>query len=348
MYRALTLSVCVLFAPILFADQFQMKNGDRLTAQIQRFDGKTITAKSDYAGDMTIAMDAVERITSDQILFVTLSNGKTTQGRIDASANEITIRDENASAKSTMTEVVAIRNQAVYAQEVARYENPGWLSLWTGYVESGLSLTQGNSETTNFATGAHATRTTLKDKTSLYLATVYAKDSTTGKSRTTANAIRWGGRYEYNLTSRLSAFGFTDFEHDQFQLLDVRFVPGGGIGWYLIKGTQSEFQIFGGGSYNYENFSDGITRNSAELLTGEDWIYKLSDRVSFTERFTYFPNLNETGEYRLTFDSGILTKLNGWLDWHLTLSDRYLSNPVATVKKNDFLLTTGVRLSLGE
>jgi len=33
------------------------------------------------------------------------------------------------------------------------------------------------------------------------------------------------------------------------------------------------------------------------------------------------------------------------LGWHLTLSNRYLSNPLPGTKKNDVLFTTGIRLT---
>ena len=48
-------------------------------------------------------------------------------------------------------------------------------------------------------------------------------------------------------------------------------------------------------------------------------------------------------------DGKVLTmksEFAGWLAWQLTLSDRYLSNPVPGTKKNDVLLTTGLRLTL--
>ena len=327
------------------ADQFQMKNGDRITGAIQKSDGKTVILKTDYAGEITISLDSVTQFSSDQKVFVATTDGKTTAGTLQTFDHQLTIQTDHGPVSADLSTVTAMRSQALYTAEVERYEHPGWGSLWTGFVEAGLSLTTGNSETTNFAAGANASRITTKDKTSLYLATVYNKDSTTGESRTTANAVRWGGRYEYNLNPRLNAFGFTDLEHDEFQLLDLRVVLGGGLGWYFVKDDKNQFQIFGGASYNYENFSTDESRNSAELLAGEEWIYKLSDRVALNERLTFFPNMSETGEYRMTFDSGLITKLNTWLDWHITLSDRYISNPVEPAKKNDFLLTTGVRVS---
>ena len=61
-----------------------------------------------------------------------------------------------------------------------------------------------------------------------------------------------------------------------------------------------------------------------------------------------YPNLSDLGEYRMTFDSTAVTRLNDWLSWQVTLSDRFLSNPGPGKRKNDLLFTTGLRLTLGD
>jgi hypothetical protein len=94
------------------------------------------------------------------------------------------------------------------------------------------------------------------DKTGLYRALIKAEKTEEDVSETTGNALRGGGRYEINLTDRLAAFGSADFKHNEIQLLDRRMVlGGGGPGYYLKKRERSQFQVFGGGAYNYENFS---------------------------------------------------------------------------------------------
>jgi hypothetical protein len=124
-------------------------------------------------------------------------------------------------------------------------------------------------------------------------------------------------------------------------------VLGGGMGWHAVKTETTLFDLFGGGAFSKEYFSTDLKRTSGEALLGEELTHKLSDRVLFKERAVVFPNLSETGEYRLTFDSSLVTSINKWLGWHVTLSDRFLSNPVSGTKKNDVLLTTGIRLTFG-
>ena len=40
--------------------------------------------------------------------------------------------------------------------------------------------------------------------------------------------------------------------------------------------------------------------------------------------------------------------LKKWLAWHVTASDRFLSNPLPGRQRNDLLLSTGLRLSFAK
>jgi hypothetical protein len=50
----------------------------------------------------------------------------------------------------------------------------------------------------------------------------------------------------------------------------------------------------------------------------------------------------------MNFDLSAVTLLKKWLGWHLTFSDRYLSDPVEGRLRNDVLLSTGFRLSFAQ
>ena len=330
------------------ADEVKLKNGDRLTCTIVKADGKTLTVKTDYAGVLTISADAVSQITSEQPLYFALADGKTVVGKVETKDGKYEVATKDAA----MVSLEPVNVQAIRSQpEQDAYEKllePSWFDLWNGGVDFGYSLTTGNTKTSTTALGLNLARETKRDRTSLYMAYIKSKNKTKGFTETTANAIRGGGRYEINLTNKLAAFGFGDFEYNKIQLLDLRAVLGGGLGYYFVKNERAEFQLFGGGAYNYENYSTGLTRHSGEVLIGESFLYKISSRMLFKERLQFFPNLSDTGEYRVTFDSSLSTKITKWLTWNLIVSDRYISNPPPGSKNNDLLLTTGIGITFTE
>jgi hypothetical protein len=67
-------------------------------------------------------------------------------------------------------------------------------------------------------------------------------------------------------------------------------VLGGGFGVHVIKNADTTLDVFVGGNYNRENFSPNpplvltsVSRNSAEILVGEELSWKLS-QAHFPQR----------------------------------------------------------------
>jgi hypothetical protein len=50
----------------------------------------------------------------------------------------------------------------------------------------------------------------------------------------------------------------------------------------------------------------------------------------------------------MNFDASADTKLRKWLAWQVSISDRYISNPLPGRQKNDLIVTTGVNLLLAK
>jgi len=333
------------------ADQVTVENGDRVSGNIVKSDRNSLTMKTEFFGEVTIPWDSIREIISDQELFVTAANGQVLVGTVSTTGSRLQVRISQADTVAVEKAVVeTLRSQAeqdAYDAEIERLSNPALLDFWSGYIDGGFSFSGGNADTSAISTSMRTQRSTPRDKISIYTTTLFAQNSNSGVSETTANAIRGGTRYEVTVSDRLFTFGFLDLEFDEFQELDLRSVLGGGVGWHLQNTDRTVFDVFSGGSFNQEFFTSE-TRRSGEILLGQELTYKLVESTDLSERLAFYPNLSNTGEYRLQFDSTLTTELAKWLALHITLSDRFLSNPLSGVKKNDVLLTTGVRFSFGE
>lgn len=329
------------------ADQLVLKNGDRLTGTIVRSDGKTIVLMSDLVGEVTVALDNVENVTADKPLYVTLADGRTVSGLVTAKNNQFEIKSNSGAVVVARSAIAIVRSEA----EQRAYENtlnPGWFEQWSGGADLGFALTRGNSHTTNFALGMAIARETLNDKTSLYGASVYNRESTSGISRTTANTFRFGARYDRDINRQWFGYGFTDFEHNGLQDLNLRWVLGGGVGYHAIRNERTKLDLLGGLDISRE-FFDGTDndRTSLEAQLGQTLSHQITSRLAFKEQLYFFPNLSEGGEYRINFDASLVADITRRIGWQVTLSDRYLSNPPGGAKQNDLLLTTGLKVRLG-
>jgi putative salt-induced outer membrane protein YdiY len=333
------------------ADQVTVENGDKVSGNIVKSDRNSMTMKTEFFGEVTIPWDAIREIISDQELFVTAANGQVLVGTVSTTGSRLQVRISQADTVPVEKAVIeTLRSQAeqdAYEAEIERLGNPGLLDFWSGYIDGGFSFSGGNADTSAISTSMRTQRSTQRDKISIYATTLFAQNSNSGVTETTANAIRGGTRYEVTVSDRLFTFGFLDLEFDEFQDLDLRSVLGGGLGWHVQDTDRTVFDVFSGGSFNQEFFTSE-TRRSGELVLGQELTYRLVESTSLSERFSFFPNLSNTGEYRHQFDATLTTDIANWLAWHFTISNRFLSNPIPGVKKNDVLITTGVRFSFGE
>ncbi|HTB11157.1 MAG TPA: DUF481 domain-containing protein [Bryobacteraceae bacterium] len=344
-----------LLTQVLLADQVTLKNGDRLSGSITKYDGKNLVLKSDLAGEVTIPWDNVTALTSTQPLAITLKDGQRLVGIVTTEGTKFQVATKETGTVAAVREsVVAVRSepeQKAYDTEIERYKNPRLIDLWTGAFDLGFTQTAGNTETETFTLGANAVRATSRDKITVNYTQIYSTSNASGPNLTTANAKRGGLQYNLNLMPKMYVFGLVDLENDQFQSLDLRFAPAGGAGYHAIKTANTILDLSLGASMDKEFFSatpttppgsPGLNKTYAEILIGEEFTHKFSKTVSMHENLAMYPNVSSVGNYRMNFDISAAAAIKKWMSFQISASDRYLSDPLPGRKTNDILFTTGL------
>jgi hypothetical protein len=363
----LLLMTMALLCPVLFADQVSLKNGDRLTGTIVKSDAKTLVLKTEAAGDVTFQWSAIDTINSTQPLHVGLAGGQMVVGPVATKDGQIQITTQTAGVVSASKDSVQVirseSEQASYDAAIERLQHPRLGDFWSGTLDTGLSLTRGNSALLSYTLAGRAIRKTERDKITVYTTAVYGKNNTTSPSQVIAHQITGGVRADIDFSARWFAFAATDFDSNALQNLNLQNVVDGGIGGHLIKTKNTQLDVFAGAGYNQEFFGAytlpnpapppgtlafaAATQRNAEANMGEEFDTTLGSRSTFSETFNYFPNLSGPSGYRYTFNSALSTAISRWLGWQFSLNDNFLSNPPTGIKRNDLLLSTGLRLTFG-
>ena len=345
----------------LFADQITLKNGDRLTGTVVKSDGKTLVLHTEAAGDVELKYDAIQDIKTDQELHVSLKGGKTAVGPVTTSDSKIEVATKTAgTVEAPKEDVTLIRNDA----EQAAYDkslHPGLMHGWNGGANVGFSVARGNSQTENLALAINAVHPTLNDKITLYASSIYTKNDLPAPGSVAANVEQGGLRYDRNINSRTFGFAGADFQANALQFLDLRAVYTGGFGYHAIKSDITTLNFMGGINYTHETYSNGpvntpvtvpptfqsygVTNKFVALTLGEELNHKLGKSTVVTQNVYFYPDLQDTSNYRAAFNLGTVTKISKWLGWQNQFGDIYVSNPPIGAKKNDVILTTGLSFS---
>jgi len=328
-----------------WADQIVFKDGDRITGEIVKKDGQTVWFKSKNFGVVAFNWDDVASVRTDQPVNVVLPNDQTVKTNIQTQNDRIEIAVSGTPRTFAPSDIVALRNDA----EQRKYErliHPGPLDLWTITGSLNIAGAKGNAETSTITTPVAFVRNSNTSRTTAYFNSIRSSATLNGVTAQTARAIRSGWEFDRNLGAKFFASVFNDYDYDLFQRLDLRVVLGGGLGYKLWTAERGRLAFVGGGSWNHEKFSPllapSFTRNSAEIYWGNEFYYKLNTRIAILEAFRMFNNVSDTGKYRINFDAGAVTELTKWLNWNISFSDRFLSNPLPGRKRNDFIYSIGI------
>lgn len=356
----LALVVLVLSATATFADTVVLKNGDHLTGTVTTVNSQQVTLKTEAAGDINIKWSAIQQLTSDTPLYVATPENKTISGTITLKDTDLVVHTATSGdVRVPVAQLTVVRT----TQEQQAYEkslHPGLTDDWTIGANVGFALARGNSDTTNLNTGATADRKTLSDEIKLAVSSIYARSGTSTSGSpggVTASAVLAAAAYDKDISKRLFLFASADFTHDALQDLVLRQIYSGGLGFHVIKRTNTTLDALLGANYTRESYNSSATaitpalninRNLPGLTAGEAFTHKFSSNTGVTEAFTFYPDLSDVTQYRFAFDSVIVTKIKKWLGWQASLSDRYVTNPpIPGTKSNDVILSTGLNVTFG-
>jgi preprotein translocase subunit YajC len=113
-------------AQLLLASQIVMQNGDKLSGTIEKSDDKTLVIKTDYAGEISVDLKAIQAIDSDKPLNVSLPDGTKLVGLVKTTDGKLEVEPASGSPVPVTKEVIKhIRSDE---QEAAEHllEHPSW------------------------------------------------------------------------------------------------------------------------------------------------------------------------------------------------------------------------------
>ncbi len=82
-------------ASVASADTVVLKNGDHLTGTVEVSDGKDVTLKTDFAGEIKIQWSAVLELKTDKPIYVVTPDKKTVSGTVSTDGSNLVVHTAN-------------------------------------------------------------------------------------------------------------------------------------------------------------------------------------------------------------------------------------------------------------
>ena len=316
----------------VLADEVILTNGDRMTGKIIEVKDGVLTFETNYSEPIKLQFEAVQKINSSEPVELHLADGELLIGKI-SSNSEKQIEVEAGSDRGKV--IVGIDNI------IALNPPPKEPVTWKGNVTVGGNWQDGNTDNMNLSAGAVAVRRTENDRFLINFLYNTAEDN---GQRTVDNT--WGQlKYDYFLNSKLYLYLNIDMLSDEFKDINFRTSVGPGVGYQVWESEDKSLGLEAGLSYTNEDRDIGEDTHWLAARVGVNFLYRLFDRVIFTDQFVIYPNLDDTGEYTLRNEAAIVTDIGA--SWAFRLSNIWErnSNPGPFLEQDDFTWILGLQYS---
>lgn len=216
-------------------------------------------------------------------------------------------------------------------------------SDWQFDMNTGISLTRGNTDSFGLSIGLDAERRWNGWQ-------VIGKGNYNYSeldSIITGNALRLGLQLNRDLTERWYVGLANTFTYDEIANLDYRYQIASAFGYRAWTSDRGSLSFEAGPGYSWEK-QGGTTTDYAMIRFGERFSYAFSKDARFVQSLEYLPDISDFGRYTLVAEAAITARIVGNLWWRNAIRDIYNTNAPAGLKKNDLQLTTGLSWGLGD
>jgi hypothetical protein len=325
MRRALSIAfiVAVSSASTLSADEVRLVGGDVLKGTVVSETETAVTIDHAALGRIEIARDRIAEVI------------KTTPTPPPAPAAVATTPVESTAAPAPAVPVAVL--PAPVPPPPAGPDGSWKFSLSLGFTGS-ENETQSNWD---LRLAGSAKRETEADRTTISAEYYF---NTVNSTNTDNNLLVTGLEEFLFKDSKWEAFIKGTYQYDEFQSWEQRAGLYAGPAYRLFEGEPLELKLRAGAGASYE-FADSTW--TPELLLGDDLVWKIDDRSKLTQGLDFYPDIDNFGEYRLTFrlDYEIALSPKGDLKGTAGIRDEYDSyvEPSGD-SSNDLKVYAGVKV----
>jgi len=331
------------------AELVLFRNGDRLAGDWIRVQGGSLMLRTENMGEVTIPVAKVKSFASSRPAVVLLRGDQVIRGRIALLASgEWEVRADRGVYHLAPSKVEAIYPPETYEPRSPERRLAPWQG-WKGSGSLGYSLVRGEREAGTISLALNATRRhpdlpglAERWRTHYFLTTLLASARTAAGIQ---SSVTSGLRQDFLFTPTNFLFVLAQLDHIQAQSLDLRQTYGLGLGRDLFRGSRLTLSFLGGTTLVKEKFQTNVTRNNSEGLLGQKLTLRLLEGIGLDHLLNFYPSLSDGGRFRFDTTSTLTTRLSRRVSLNTGFTDRYLSQPLPGLARNEFVLTTGFSVS---
>lgn len=337
LFTALLLAMTLLPLSVLAdkTDIVVLKNGDRITGEIQRLQAGLLKVSTDAMGTIVIEWRYIAQVLSNDYQSVDTTDGRRYLGKLTS------LEEGEVIGVQTRDELIELAPDELFTAW------PVETSFWDRSdfdISFGLDY-QKSTDITDVSMAANWSHRTFDRLTEVSL----RSDLTRQNNAPDQRRLQLGSSTQFIRPDRRFNAWLGSAESNESLDLDHRIYFGGVYGKYLFRRSDRWFSLAGGLVANLEKYAQTDSVKSLEAaVTAAYAYYRYADpERSLTTRLTLFPSLTESGRVRSEFRTTFKLELVSDLFWSMELYYQGDNKPPSeNAQKTDYGITTSIGWSL--
>ncbi|MEM7204261.1 MAG: DUF481 domain-containing protein [Planctomycetota bacterium] len=312
-----------------------LSNGDRITGIIESTTEDKLTITSPVLGEIEVPLAEIANMVTGAPLALRTKAGETLRRDVAGIEGGSLVLVDPAAGPTGI---------GLALEDLEAINPPENEAAWTGSINLGLQLTDGNSERRSANASADAERRTKQDRISAKGAWNYSQERSTGDWNLTQRRLSGDLQYDYFLSDRLYLLAQTGAIGDTLANLDLRYTAGVGLGYQWLDGPPISFSTEAGVSYFSEHYRDGSPDMDTVAFRGAySLVWEFNDDLKFLQDVVAFPGLEEIDDIYVTKDSRLQVSLTEAMFAQLQWLLNYDNTPAPGRERLDnlYLLSVG-------
>ncbi len=310
-----------------------MKNGDKITGEIQSLDKGQLSVKPDYSSSSFVLDWAkVDRLESSQLFVVVDPNGRSYVGTFGKSTQE------NALNIVDSDHAVLPHDSVIEISELGST----FLKRMRGNIDAGLSVT-GSSSQNNLTV---QTGLTYQSRKQIYSLNSSSQFTTQENAPDTNEATVKTSAFYQLKGSNWYGGGIANFLSSSQQKIALQSTWGAALAKRLLFTNRTDLTAIGGLGYTHQrNAAGAISTGSSHSLDSAFAVQYSTfrfDSTTFDTTVWVYPSLTSPGHVRLTLNQNVYYKFLGDFYVRFSFYDNYDNRPVAGAPANDLGGSTSV------
>jgi len=315
-------------------DWIQLTSGEWLKGELKRLYESKLEFDSDKLDLQEFDWEDVEQVRGSRTFSVRFAGPLTVDGILQVIGDKVivTVGDERREFQ---------RGQLISIAPGGDKE----IDYWSGKISFGFNFAEGNTEQTQYNAKANIKRRSSETRFLIdYLGNLTETDSVE-----TVNNDRIQGQFDIFTTQKYffrPVFG--EYYRDPLKNIKYRVTLGGGMGYYIIDTSKTEWEVAAGPAYQTTQF-DSVEPGEDKrewtpvLMGGTNFDTELTESIDFIFKYTFQILNDASGTYTHHSVTTFETELTKWLDFDTSLVWDRIENPTPdddgiVPKKDDYYL----------